>query len=380
MTGSNRLMLALAGAMAVCACAMLGGSASGQDLQQKLNSKQGKLSHVRAHAGVLTGRISHESAQLQTLTSQVAALRNREAVVAAELAQRQTELEQAQARLDSLKQRLGEAVQILEQRLVAIYESSEPDLITVLLQSHGFDDLLARTQYLETLQHKDNDIVSRVRELRNEMQVTVNTVRTARDQIAARKHELDVTAASLKQRTAQLAAARRKQHATLEQVRNQQDDLEGDLNAISQKIAEQLGAGTGALAAGPVRAGGHGLIWPVNGPITSPYGPRNIGNGYEFHPGVDIGVPTGTPIRAAAAGTVTIAGPTGGYGNYTCIDHGGGLSTCYGHQERFLVSVGQQVAQGQIVGLSDCTGYCFGPHVHFEVRINGQTTDPLGYL
>jgi murein DD-endopeptidase MepM/ murein hydrolase activator NlpD len=380
MTGPNRLMLALTGAVVVCACAFVGGSASGQSLQQKLNTTQSKLSHVQAHAGVLTGRISHESAQLQTLTSQVAALRNREAAVAAELQQKQAELEDAQTRLDSLKQRLHQAIQILEQRLVSIYESSEPDLITVLLQSHGFQDLIARTQYLQTLQHQDNDIVSRVRGLRNEMKVTVNTVRAARDEIAARKHELDVTAARLKKRTSELAIARQKQHATLEQVRKQQDDLEGDLSDISQKIAEQLGAGTGALPAGPIRAGGNGLIWPVNGPITSGYGPRNIGNGYEFHPGVDIGVPTGTPIRAAAAGTVTIAGPTGGYGNYTCIDHGGGLSTCYGHQERFLVSVGQQVAQGQIIGLSDCTGYCFGPHVHFEVRINGQTTDPLGYL
>jgi murein DD-endopeptidase MepM/ murein hydrolase activator NlpD len=380
MTGSKRLMLALAGAVAVCACAMAGGTASGQSLQQKLNSTQNKLSHARAHAGVLTGRISHESAQLQTLTSQVAALRNRAAVVATELRQKQAELDSAQARLEHLKKRLGEAVQILEQRLVAIYESNEPDLITVLLQSHGFDDLVARTQYLETLQHQDNDIVSRVRDLRNQMQVTVNTVRTARDEIAARKQELDATKARLKARTTELATARQKQHATLEKVRNQQDDLEGDLNDISQKIAEQLGAGTGALPAGPIQAGGHGLIWPVNGPITSGYGPRNIGNGYEFHPGVDIGVPTGTPIRAAAAGTVSIAAPTGGYGNYTCIDHGGGLSTCYGHQERFLVSSGQQVAQGQIIGLSDCTGYCFGPHVHFEVRINGQTTDPLGYL
>jgi murein DD-endopeptidase MepM/ murein hydrolase activator NlpD len=380
MTGSKRLGLALIGAMAVCACAMLGGSASGQSLQQKLDTTQKKLSHVQAHAGVLTGRISHESEQLQQLTSQVAALRNREAAVAAELQQKQAELDSAQAHLEHLKKRLREAVQILEQRLVAIYESNEPDLITVLLQAHGFDDLLARTQYLQTLQHQDNDIVSRVRELRNEMQVTVNTVRAARDEIAARKHELDVTEARLKQRTAELAAAREKQHSTLEDVRNQQDDLEGDLNDISKKIAEQLGASTGALPAGPIQAGGHGLIWPVNGPITSGYGGRNIGNGYEFHPGVDIGVPTGTSIRAAAAGTVTIAGPTGGYGNYTCIDHGGGLSTCYGHQERFLVSVGQQVAQGQIIGLSDCTGYCFGPHVHFEVRINGQTTDPLGYL
>jgi peptidoglycan DL-endopeptidase CwlO len=380
MTGSKRPMLALAGAVAVCACAIWGGSASGQSLQQKLNSTQNKLSHTRAHAGVLTTRISHESAQLQTLTSQVAELRNRRAIVASELRQKQTELDGAQARLELLKRRLGQAVQILEQRLVAIYESSEPDLITVLLQAHGFDDLLARTQYLETLQHQDNDIVSRVRELRNEMQVTVNTVRAARDQIAARKHELDVTAAQLKQRTSELATARRKQHATLEQVRKQQDDLEGDLSDISQKIAEQLGVGTGALPAGPIQPGAHGLIWPVNGPITSGYGPRNIGAGYEFHPGVDIGVPTGTPIRAAASGTVTIAAPTGGYGNYTCIDHGGGLSTCYGHQERFLVSSGQEVAQGQVIGLSDCTGYCFGPHVHFEVRINGQTTDPLGYL
>ena len=380
MTGSKRLGLALTGAVAVCACAMLGGSAAGQSLQQKLNSTQNKLSHVQAHAGVLTGRISHESAQLQTLTSQVAALRNREAAVAAELQQKQAEFDAAKARLHALKLRLRDAIQILEQRLVTIYESNEPDLITVLLQAHGFDDLLARTQYLETLQNQDNDIVSRVRELRNQMQVTVNTVRAARDEIAARKHELDVTEAKLKQRTTELATARSKQHATLEKVRNQQDDLEGDLSDISQKIAEELGAGTGALPAGPIQPGAHGLIWPVNGPITSGYGPRNIGNGYEFHPGVDIGVPTGTPIRAAASGTVTIAGPTGGYGNYTCIDHGGGLSTCYGHQERFLVSVGQQVAQGQIIGLSDCTGYCFGPHVHFEVRINGQTTDPLGYL
>jgi peptidoglycan DL-endopeptidase CwlO len=380
MTGSKRLMLALSCALVVCGFAVMGGSASGQSLQQKLNSTQNKLSHARAHAGVLTGRISHESAQLQQLTSQVAALRNREAVVAAELAQKQTELTEAQARLDDLKQRLRQAIQILEQRLVAIYESNQPDLITVLLQSHGFDDLVARTQYLETLQHQDNDIVSRVRELRNEMQVTVNTVRAARNEIAARKQELDATRTALKQRTTELATARRKQHATLTQVRKQQDDLEGDLSDISQKIAEQLGAGTGALPAGPIQAGSHGLIWPVNGPITSGYGPRNIGNGYEFHPGVDIGVPTGTPIRAAAAGTVTIAGPEGGYGNYTCIDHGGGLSTCYGHQERFLVSAGQEVAQGQIIGLSDCTGYCLGPHVHFEVRINGQTTDPLGYL
>ncbi len=377
MTGSKRLMLALSGALVACACAAAtGGGASGQSLEHKLNTKQNKLSHAREHAGVLTNRISHESAQLQQLTSQVAALRNKEASVAAALAQKQAELSQAQARLDVLKQRLREAVQILEQRLVAIYETNEPDLITVLLQAHGFDDLLARTQYLQTLQHQDNDIISRVRELRNEMQVTVNTVRDARDEIAARKHELEVTRASLEQRTTQLATARRKQHATLEAVRKRQGDLETDVNEISEKIAEQLAQSSGALPAGPIQAGGHGLIWPVNGPVVSGFGPR----WGSFHEGVDIAVPTGTPIRAAASGSVEIAGVEGGYGNYTCVDHGGGLSTCYAHQERILVSLGQSVSQGQIIGITDCTGHCLGPHVHFEVRINGQAVDPLGYL
>ena len=380
MTRTKRVILALGCALTACACGLVVGSASGQDLQNKLNATQQKLSHVKEHAGVLTTRISHESDQIDRLTTQVATLRNKEAAVAAVLAQKQAELDQAQARLDYLKKRLRAAIAILEQRLVAIYESNEPDLITVLLQTDGFDQLLARTSYERNLQSQDSDIVSRVRELRNEMQKTVNQVRAARDAIAERKQELEDTRVKLQSRTSELATARQKQHATLEQVRNKQDDLEGDLSDISQKIAEQLAQGSTALPAGPIQPGSHGLIWPVTGPITSPYGPRNIGNGYEFHPGVDIGVPTGTPIRAAAAGTVTIAGPEGGYGNYTCIDHGGGLSTCYGHQERFLVSVGQEVAQGQIIGLSDCTGYCFGPHVHFEVRINGETTDPLGYL
>jgi murein DD-endopeptidase MepM/ murein hydrolase activator NlpD len=376
MTRSKCFILALAGALLACACAVAVGSASGKSLQERLGATQDKLSHVKAHAGVLTTRISHESAQLDRLTAEVAVLRNKEAAVAAELAQKQAELEQAQARLVHLKKRFREGIQILEQRLVAIYESNEPDLITVLLQSHGFDDLVARTQYMETLQHQDNDIVARVRGLRNEMQVTVNTVRAARDQIAARKQELEATQRSLRKRTKELAAARRKQQATLMQVRKQQDHFEGDLSEISQKIAEQLAASTGALPAGPVRAGSGMFIWPVNGPVVSGFGMR----WGQMHEGIDIAVPTGTQIRAAASGTVSIAGSAGGYGNYTCIDHGGSLSTCYAHQEQILVSSGQQVAQAQVIGISDCTGHCLGPHVHFEVRVNGQAVDPLGYL
>jgi murein DD-endopeptidase MepM/ murein hydrolase activator NlpD len=375
MTRTKRVMLALCGALVACACGLAVAAASGQDLQRKLNATQAMLEHANRHAGILTTRISHESAQIDRLTTEVAELRNKEAAAAAELARRQAELDLAQARLDYLKRRLRDAITILEERLVAIYQSNEPDLITVLLQADGFDDLLARTAYERTLHNQDNDIVARVRELRNEVQATVNQIRAARDAIAARKHELEVTRISLKARTAELAAARRKQHATLEAVGKRKDDLEGDLSAISQKIAEQLAQGAGALPAGPIRPGGYGLIWPVNGPVVSGFGPR----WGSFHEGIDIAVPTGTQIRAAASGTVEVAGSVGGYGNYTCIGHGGGLSTCYAHQSQILLGSGQ-VAQGQVIGLVGCTGHCFGPHLHFEIRVNGQAVDPLGYL
>ena len=104
---------------------------------------------------------------------------------------------------------------------------------------------------------------------------------------------------------------------------------------------------------------------------------------FRMDPRFDIAVPSGTPVRASAAGTVAFTQPeaaSGGYGNYTCINHGGGISTCYAHQASFSVSAGQHVSQGQVIGISDCTGHCFGPHVHFEVRVNGVPTDPMAYL
>jgi murein DD-endopeptidase MepM/ murein hydrolase activator NlpD len=100
----------------------------------------------------------------------------------------------------------------------------------------------------------------------------------------------------------------------------------------------------------------------------------------RLHAGIDIAAPTGTPIRAADGGTVQLAGWQGGYGNYTCIGHGGGVSTCYAHQSSIGVRGGQNVSQGQVIGAVGSTGNSTGPHLHFEVRINGSPVDPMGYL
>jgi murein DD-endopeptidase MepM/ murein hydrolase activator NlpD len=116
----------------------------------------------------------------------------------------------------------------------------------------------------------------------------------------------------------------------------------------------------------------------VSGTITSPF--CEVRSYEACHPGIDIAVPSGTPIHAAAGGRVAIAGWVGGYGNYTCIQHSASLSSCYGHQSSIGVSVGQQVSQGQVIGAVGSTGHSTGPHLHFEARVNGSVVNPMNYL
>ena len=365
-------------AAAVTAGGLAAGSAPAQtqSLQEQLSETEAKLSTAERREGVLTTEISAASEQIATLQTQVADLRNKEATLQAELEQKQAELAEAQTRLEELRDRLSRAIEILEGRLVAIYKSGEPDLLSVVLESDGFEDLLERTEYLQRLEDQDSSIVCRVRDLRDEMRVTVTTVKAARDSIAERKQELERIRADLERRSAELAAAREQQQAALSDVRAQQKQLEGDLSDISAEIEEQLGSlGGETLPAGPIQGGQSGFIWPVNGPVTSGFGMR----WWRMHEGVDIGVPSGTPIRAAKSGTIVLASAYGGYGNYTCISHGGGLSTCYAHQSSFARTSGS-ISQGSILGYVGCTGHCFGDHLHFEVRINGTAVDPLGYL
>jgi murein DD-endopeptidase MepM/ murein hydrolase activator NlpD len=199
--------------------------------------------------------------------------------------------------------------------------------------------------------------------------VRTNQVRALRDRLLASQN--------------QLAAARSAKRDALQNVKGAKSEFlhEADgLQAASAALAAQIRAAEAARSSYSAPAdttpSAAGFIWPVNGPVTSGFGMR----WGRMHEGVDIGVGYGTPIHAAAAGRVVYAGWMSGYGNLVAIDHGGGVSTAYGHQSSIAVSVGQVVSQGQTIGYVGCTGHCFGPHLHFEVRINGSPVDPLGYL
>jgi murein DD-endopeptidase MepM/ murein hydrolase activator NlpD len=383
---------------ALIAMLLAASAAPAAELTDELEAKESKLEEVRDREGVLTTTISRYGAEIDRLTGEVATIRNHEAAVAEQLAAKQAELDTAAQRLGSahdrlleIRARLTRALGVLRERLIAIYENGIPDVLSVIISSGDVDDLAARTEYMDRIRGADEAIVDRVRDLRNEAKALVTelresklTIESARDEIAAEERELASTRASLQGRQAELHEARATRVAALSRIGEHEHELEGSVAAIQSELAAQLAAtGSAPLPAGPIQEGSGGLIWPVNGPITSGFGGRDIGAGYEDHPGVDIGVPEGTPIRAAAAGSVVLQqseAESGGYGNFTCIDHGGGLSTCYAHQTSFAVSAGASVAQGDVIGYVGSTGYSTGAHLHFEVRIYGQVTDPMGYL
>jgi murein DD-endopeptidase MepM/ murein hydrolase activator NlpD len=347
---------------------------------------------VRGQEGALTGDISALSGRIRTLGGEIASLQRKEERAQIVLDARQAELTRVRARFEieykryvRLKLEFAKAQRVLAVRLVAVYKADQPDLLTVVLEADGFDDLLVRTDYLRRIGEQDSRIVARVKKLKAESQrkkelleALKKRAEAAVAEIAAKRQELADARAGIQSRQGDLGTARSQKRSALGTVRDSRKELEGDLAALqaaSAQVTSQLQGSAGAAPAGPIRQGSH-FIWPVNGPVVSGFGMR----WGRLHAGVDIAVPTGTPIRAAGSGTVAIAGWMGGYGNYTCINHGGGISTCYGHQSSIGVGVGQSVKQGQVIGAVGCTGHCFGPHVHFEVRINGQPVDPMGYL
>jgi murein DD-endopeptidase MepM/ murein hydrolase activator NlpD len=373
-------------------------SATAASLNNKIQQVQGKIGRKKGTERVLTTEIAGYSSKIDRLQVKITRLRTRESVVQGslehaqqQLLQTQAELRAERARLVRLRKRLAEARAALATRLRELYESDRPDLVTVVLNAKGFADLIERTDFLHRISEQDRSIVDLVKTARADAIATAHRLDhleqrqqalTAR--ILQRRQEITAVKQDLIDTRVGYDGTRADKQNALSHVQAERKQLEGnlsDLKAQQAKIASTLQQSQGQLPAGPINRGGGTLIWPVNGPITSPFCESRAWE--SCHPGIDIGVPSGTPIRAAAAGRVALVqseAASGGYGNFTCIQHTGAMATCYAHQSVIRVSVGQQVSQGQVIGLTGCTGRCFGPHLHFEVRINGAVTNPLNYL
>jgi len=369
-------------------------------LQKKIEITRGKIGRRKGTERVLSTDISAYSRRINRLQTKITRLDTREARIQAdldakraELARLQDELRAERRRLARLRARLIVSRRALSTRLVEMYEADKPDVVTVVLNSKGFADLLERGEFIRRISDQDRNVVKLVRaaqaeatrteahlnRLEHRQQVVTAIILRRRDEIAAVKGELVGTRVGYARTRAGKANA-------LSNVRAERIDLQDDLASTEKeqakvqatlRAAQTASAGGGALPAGPIRPGNGQFIWPVNGPITGAFGEQRPGH---IHAGIDIAAPNGTPIRAAGSGKVVLMAFTGGYGNYTCVSHGGSLSTCYAHQSRFGTSLGASVKKGQVIGYVGNTGHSFGDHLHFEVRVNGSPVAPLAYL
>ena len=371
--------------------------AEDEDLQNQLSDVQNRMaqeSEKKAQAEAVIGSVNDK---LYAIQQQLEAAQRDYQAVANELKATEEKIAATQAELEKTRARLKVREGVFTKRVRDIYMHGQLSYLDVVLGAKDFSDFSNRLELLRRIIDADITLISDIRKERAAIETAKQELETQRarqaqlrDQAAAKRDEIE--------------SRRREQQAILYQAQNDKAVAEQAYNEYqqsSQAIAEMLRqraadrAAQAAAAAAQASSGGGGgsdyyqpvsgsgaMIWPVNGVVTSPYGYRThpIFGTTIYHSGIDIGVDYGTPVHAADGGVVVEAGWISGYGYAVIIDHGNGLSTLYGHNQELAVSEGQSVSQGQVIAYAGSTGNSTGPHVHFEVRANGDPVDPSAYL
>jgi murein DD-endopeptidase MepM/ murein hydrolase activator NlpD len=380
--------LALGGAVASGARA-----ATAAEIQQKLQAARHKIAAAKDQKATLTEQISDLDGRLAAIQKKLDGLGDRIEAVEERLSVTREKLEVLREELRLKKRELEEAQAELEleqdnfaARAVLSYKSDDLSYVDVILASSSFEDLISRVNVVHDLLGGNNALVGDLEATRDEVDAEKKAIARRERAVADAAHELQARSDELAALQAQQAASR----AAALAVRRQK---KGALKGVNRDLAElerqenQLLAESQALAgvvggSGSTGSGSGSLGWPVSGPVVSPFGWRiHPILGYrKFHTGIDIAVGYGVPIASSAAGTVIYASWMGGYGNVIIVDHGDGLSTLYAHQSSLAVGTGARVARGQTIGYVGSTGFSTGPHLHYEVRVNGNPVDPMGYL
>ncbi|HWW54986.1 MAG TPA: peptidoglycan DD-metalloendopeptidase family protein [Acidimicrobiales bacterium] len=342
------------------------------DDKSKLKDIQARERQVRLQLNLAVANNDAVVAEIFRLNKAVTA---EEALVAADqsaFVAASARVAEAQVRIDALVRQGGAARRALVARAISLYEHPYQDTQILLSGVQSLDELATRQVLTNAIQAKTSDLIDAVRKQRLLEEAASRDLRAATSQADARRTAAeDETArlqrarASDEQASAALKGRISDEDAQLAKLTGQEAALEARLNAVSAQYSSQI------VILGPV--GSFGLEWPIHGIVTQEFG-------HNGHPGIDIAAAYGSPIVASGTGVVIYASWESGYGNYTCIAHGNGISTCYGHQSFIGVTVGQTVTRGQFIGREGSTGYSTGPHVHFEVRVNGAVHNPRNFV
>ena len=366
--------------------------AEDEDLTNQLDSIQQQMNQqnaAKADAETVIGSVSEQlrqiEEQLRQATAELSTIKEQRVAVENDITLNERQLAEAQKRLEG-----REAV--FYKRVRDIYINGRLSYIDVVIGSKDFSDFANRLEVLKRIIDSDIMLIGEIKKERAQIEEHKQKLESDRAKLV----ELEKAALA---KQAEIEQKKAERNVVLQKAQNDRatamQAIE-ELNASSAQVSAMLKerqAARAAAAAAAQSSGGQGasdnwvqgtgqLGWPVSGEITSPYGYRvhPIYGTTIYHSGIDIGVDEGTPVHAADGGVVVWSGWMGGYGYAVVIDHGNGLSTLYGHNSELAVDEGQSVAKGQVISYAGSTGNSTGPHVHFEVRANGDPVDPMGYL
>ena len=356
-----------------------------QDLQGQIDESRNSQSSWQEIIEDVAAKIKTIQVELDAANAKLKSIQTEQAKVNEEIRQTEEEIRKAEA---YLKQRQ----QVLNLRVRSIYKFGQLNYLEVIMGAKSFSDFANRLELLKRIIQSDYSLILEIQDQKAKIEAK-------KAELEQDKARLDALAEEAKKTQAEIEAKKAEQQKILDNAKSNkaaaaqmEQDLIARSNAVRELIQERLRQAEAARQAAQESGNGESdytytqgtgsMSWPCNGVITSPYGYRThpIFGTTIYHAGIDIGVDYGTPIHAADSGTVIYSGWISGYGNTIIIDHGGGVETLYGHNQSLNVSEGQSVSKGDVVAFAGSTGNSTGPHCHFEVDVNGSSTDPMGYL
>ena len=391
-TFKTRLVAALLSGVVLCGTPAYI-MAEDEDLTNQLDSIQQQVNQqnaAKADAETVIGSVSEQlrqiEEQLRQATAELGTIKEQRVAVENDITLNERQLAEAQKRLEGRES-------VFYKRVRDIYINGRLSYLDVVIGSKDFSDFANRLEVLKRIIDSDITLINEIKKERSEIEAHKQKLEADRAKLV----ELEKAALAKQAESEQKKAER---NVVLQKAQNERatamqaiEELNASSAQVSAMLKERQAARAAAAAAAAQSSGGQGasdnwvqgtgqLGWPVSGEITSPYGYRvhPIWGTTIYHSGIDIGVDEGTPVHAADGGVVVWSGWMGGYGYAVVIDHGNGLSTLYGHNSELAVDEGQSVAKGQVISYAGSTGNSTGPHVHFEVRANGDPVDPMGYL
>ena len=394
-TFKTRLVAALLSGVVLCGTPAYI-MAEDEDLTNQLDSIQQQVNQqnaAKADAETVIGSVSEQlrqiEEQLRQATAELGTIKEQRVAVENDITLNERQLAEAQKRLEGRES-------VFYKRVRDIYINGRLSYLDVVIGSKDFSDFANRLEVLKRIIDSDITLINEIKKERADIEAHKQKLEADRAKLVELEKSALAKQAEIEQKKAERNVVLQKaqnDRATAMQAIEELNASSAQVSAMLKKRQAARAAAAAAAAAAAQSSGGQGasdnwvqgtgqLGWPVSGEITSPYGYRvhPIWGTTIYHSGIDIGVDEGTPVHAADGGVVVWSGWMGGYGYAVVIDHGNGLSTLYGHNSELAVDEGQSVAKGQVISYAGSTGNSTGPHVHFEVRVNGDPVDPMGYL